>query len=817
VLVKGPDRGDEKDAGARPAESALSTVRVPEAFAPAFRLAQEYVSRYFAEREARPEQGTITIAGERYILVRAASMSVEFFDLVRSLYADKGPEEARTVASNLLYDTAHAIGKADARAFHAKMVVTSPIERLSAGPVHFAFSGWAFVDILPESRPSPDEDFFLVYDHPFSFESHAWLTQGRASPVPVCVMNAGYSSGWCEESFGLPLVAAETECLAAGGARCRFVMAPPSRIEEHLGRLSASDGVGRPRRAASVSIPEFFQRKRLEDELRRSHESLEWRVRERTAALETANQRLREEIADRQAVEEELRASEDRFSRAFRRSPAASAIATLEEGRFLDVNEAFVALVGHPRVVLLGRTALEMGIWADLDLRARVRAQLVAEGRVSDQEGLLRTASGELREVSLSAETIDLSGRRCMLVLCHDMTDRRRAEEALRLAQRMESLGVLAGGMAHDFNNLLSGVIGQASLALQKLAPDAPARSNVTKAVQAAERAAGLTRQMLAYAGRGHFEIQATDLNRVVAENLNLLAAALPKQVLLSRHLAEELPPVAGDASQLEQVVMNLVLNAAEAIGERPGTVAVTTGLREVGPNGDVRQPAGEPLPPGSYVELVVRDDGPGMEGATRSRIFEPFFTTKATGRGLGLAATHGIVRGHRGGIHVDSAPREGTTFTVLLPVSTEAPAPPPRAVSRAARVSGLVLVVDDEDAVREVVTSTLEVAGIPTLAAPDGRTAIELYRSRERAIDLVFLDLSMPGLSGEATCEELRRLDPAVRVLLTSGFSEAVARRRIGDGGIVGFLQKPYRPEVLIDAVRRAIGGGVPDLRGRD
>jgi signal transduction histidine kinase len=264
--------------------AALTTVRVPDPIRPLFLKAQKYVARYFGDKALEPETGTISISGERYILLRAASMSVEFFDLVTSLYQDKEPAEARGVATNLLFDVAHAIGKADARAFHKRMGVTDPIEKLSAGPIHFSFSGWAFVDILPDSRPAADDSYFLVYDHPFSFESDAWLKRGRRSDAPVCVMNAGYSSGWCEESFGLPLVAVEIECLAAGGAHCRFIMAPPSRIEEHLARYARRRPKAPPR-----SIPEFFQRKRMEEQLRHSHESLERRVEERTAALRSAN------------------------------------------------------------------------------------------------------------------------------------------------------------------------------------------------------------------------------------------------------------------------------------------------------------------------------------------------------------------------------------------------------------------------------------------------------------------------------------------------------------------------------------------------
>ena len=273
----------------------LRTVSVPEPFTALFLNAQRYVERYFETFIHQPEQATISIAGERYILLRAASMSVEFVELVASLYQDRGADEARRVADNLLFDIAHALGRADALSFEQKMGVTDPLAKLSAGPIHFAFSGWAFVDILPESSPSPDEDFFLIYDHPFSFESHAWLTKGQRSTKPVCVMNAGYSSGWCEQSFGLPLVATEIECVACGGAHCRFIMAPPTRIESHLERYGYTgahrqDAPGGT--AREVEVPEFFHRRRLEDELRRANATLEERVRARTAELTRATEKL---------------------------------------------------------------------------------------------------------------------------------------------------------------------------------------------------------------------------------------------------------------------------------------------------------------------------------------------------------------------------------------------------------------------------------------------------------------------------------------------------------------------------------------------
>ena len=251
----------------------LKTVKVPEEFEGIFLKAQEYVERYFTESRTDPNRGMIEISGERYILVRAGSMSKEFYELVVSLYHDRGKEEARNVAFSLLFDVAHAIGKADAKSFHRKMAVSKPIEKLSAGPIHFAYTGWAFVNIFPESHPTPDEDYYLIYDHPFSFEAHTWLQSGEKTDFPVCIMNAGYSSGWCEESFGIPLVAAEIECRAKGDDHCRFIMAPPERIEKYIQEYT-KEHYRRTSIHVVPDIPEFFQRKRLEEELIKSEETV---------------------------------------------------------------------------------------------------------------------------------------------------------------------------------------------------------------------------------------------------------------------------------------------------------------------------------------------------------------------------------------------------------------------------------------------------------------------------------------------------------------------------------------------------------------
>ncbi|MHC4955189.1 MAG: histidine kinase dimerization/phospho-acceptor domain-containing protein [Planctomycetota bacterium] len=243
------------------------TVRVPEPMRGLFDLAQQTVGSYFGDFRADPSEGTIEIADERYVLVRASALSYGFLNAIRALYADRGEAEALHIGKTLLFDMAHVIGIEDARNFHRKMGVTDPIAKMAAGPVHFAYSGWAFVDILPESAPSPDDNFFISYHHPFSFESDSWIRAGKRTDFPVCIMNAGYSSGWCEESFGMPLSAVEVECKAKGDEHCTFVMAPPHRLQEHVSRVLA----GRPeqvRRRVIGEIPTFFERRDVEERLR---------------------------------------------------------------------------------------------------------------------------------------------------------------------------------------------------------------------------------------------------------------------------------------------------------------------------------------------------------------------------------------------------------------------------------------------------------------------------------------------------------------------------------------------------------------------
>jgi PAS domain S-box-containing protein len=400
-----------------------------------------------------------------------------------------------------------------------------------------------------------------------------------------------------------------------------------------------------------------------------------------------------------------------------------------------------------------------------------------------------------------------------------DITARKKEQEELYHRQKVESLGVLAGGLAHDFNNLLVAMIGQTTLALNKIALDDPARMHIDKAVDAAQKAAALTQQMLAYSGRGRFYIQEIDLNQIIEENAHLLKASIPKSVDLLLELAPDLPPIAVDVSQIQQIVMNLVINGAEALAGRPGTVRVQTRLRRLT---DVDSHYWErthlPISAGDYVALVVTDTGAGMDAETLDRIFDPFFTTKFTGRGLGLAAVLGIVRGHKGGLQVQSAPGQGTGFEVLFPLDSpheraeenemEAETAVPHPVDSAQKV----LVIDDEEAVRIAAQDILALEGITAFTAVDGPDGIELFKAHHEEIGLIILDLSMPGMRGDETLQRLREIDPGARVLLSSGYNASEAQRGIPAESLAGYLQKPYKVDHLIAEVKRHLSDSAPN-----
>ncbi|MEZ4320882.1 MAG: ATP-binding protein [Myxococcota bacterium] len=586
--------------------STLKAVRVPPELEPLFERAEAYVRSYFAEMNADASRGVIEFHGERYIRVRAASISIEFFDLVRSVY--QGCQDADEVARSLLFDVAHAIGLADSRDFQREMGVTEPLEALSTGPVHFAYTGWAFVDLSDQSHPTPDDDFLLVYDHPNSFEADAWLEAGRSSECPVCVMNAGYSSGWCEGSFGVALVAREVHCRAQGHEACRFVMAPPHRLSERIG-------------AYAVANPD-------------------------------------------------------------------------------------VPIAPGP-------------------LAPRFFEQL------------------------------------------------RRRDDELVQAQRMEAIGRLAGGIAHDFNNLLTVILGCAEQ-LESALPEGVDRRNAEAIVGAAERAGGLTRQLLALSRKQVLDLRVVDLAQVVSNLRPLLDSLVSSHVRL---VVGELvaAPVEVEPSALEQVLVNLVVNAVEAMPDG-GTLSVAVQSS------------------GGTVRLRVQDTGVGMAPEVRARMFEPFFTTKAGNSGLGLATARGIVGQFGGTLEVASEAGRGTRVEVRLPVASGAAPATPERRAPSGSTGRTVLVIEDDDSIRAMLARFLPHRGYVVHLASSARQALGIAESVEH-IDLVLSDVVMPGGHGPAAVEAVRRHHPSARVLFMTGYAEQQLEQLPADAEV---LRKPFTLDTL-------------------
>jgi PAS domain S-box-containing protein len=432
------------------------------------------------------------------------------------------------------------------------------------------------------------------------------------------------------------------------------------------------------------------------------------------------------------------------------------------------------------------------------------------------EEALVRFPGGEEAFYSfIHHPWRDLNGATAgVMTLALNVTDQvhARAEmetthERLRETAKLESLGVLAGGIAHDFNNLLVGILGNASLALEILEDAHPVRELIENLMKASERAAQLTHQMLAYSGKGRFFIEPLDLARAIEQLLPLITPSMSRSVRLTLDLKDNLPPIDADKAQVQQLLMNLIINASEAYEGRPGVVALSAALCRVGENGPQPLFGLSQLVPGTYLCLEVADKGIGMDEETRARIFDPFFTTKFAGRGLGLSAVLGIIRAHGGGIEVESKCGEGTTFRVYFPPSASAaPGEESKIANANLRGEGAILLIDDEETVRNTAVAALESYGYRVLTAFDGESGVDVFRRHGAEFSLVILDLTMPVLDGEAVFERLREIDPNVGIVLSSGFSASEATRRFEGRKLSGFLQKPYTARELGACVKTAL-----------
>jgi PAS domain S-box-containing protein len=507
------------------------------------------------------------------------------------------------------------------------------------------------------------------------------------------------------------------------------------------------------------------------------------------------------DITKLKLIEKDLAESEERYRRVIEVSPEAIFIHC--EGRFVFMNTAAAKLLGADQPEeLYGRLALDFVSPAIRDKVAeRIKNAWLHRDNPLIEEELIRL-DGSTVSVEMVSVYFTYKGEDSVLAIARDIGERRRMQEELVKAQKLESLGVLAGGIAHDFNNILMAIIGNADLALMRISKESPIIENLRKIEMSAVKAADLAKQMLAYSGKGRFVIEQIDLNALLQEMLHMLEVSISKKALIRFNLARNLPTVEVDATQLRQVVMNLVINASEAIGDRSGVIAITTGCMDCDKSYLKDVWLVENIVEGFYVYLEVADTGCGMDKDTMEKIFEPFYTTKFTGRGLGMAAVLGIIRGHKGAIKIYSEPGKGTTFKILLPASDK----PAEIFNYACtgddwQGEGTVLLVDDEETVRSMGKEMLQIFGFEVITANDGREALEIFKNNPD-INFVILDLTMPHMDGEQCFRELKSIKPDVRVIMSSGYNEHEVTQKFVGKGLAGFIQKPYKLSVLKAAI---------------
>ncbi|MGD0584296.1 MAG: PAS domain S-box protein [Oryzomonas sp.] len=521
------------------------------------------------------------------------------------------------------------------------------------------------------------------------------------------------------------------------------------------------------------------------------------------------------DISEFKRADKSLRESEGKYRNLFNNSEAAMFRSNLDGSDLMDVNQKFLEMLGRTREETIGKPSAIL--WADPKEREEMVRRLLTDGRVSGYEYKMLDQHGGIKNcitsLVLYREQNILEGS----IL--DITNLKRAEEErhqlemqLIHAQKMESLGVLSGGIAHDFNNIMAIIMGYC--ALTRMDYDT-AENNITEIEKAAERAAGLCRQMLAYAGKAQLNKTQVNMWTLVDEMVTMLKSTLPQNAVIKPDLSARIPTISGDASQLRQIVMNLIINASEAVGKEQGEIRVSLARKTVIAGQSDKDYHGKAIPSGEYVCLEVTDNGCGMDEETKWRIFEPFYTTKFTGRGLGMSAVLGIINSHDGALQLFSQLGQGTTFKVSLPVqisdTTGDENLRPADTSAPWQGSGTILLVEDEEQVRLIAKTLLQMFGYTVLEAVNGKEALELYSKNAADINLVVTDMGMPVMDGYELFIQLKKLNPQLPIIISSGFGDAEVSSRIAIDDVAGLISKPYNPDQLREVLKSVLEGLAP------
>jgi PAS domain S-box-containing protein len=515
---------------------------------------------------------------------------------------------------------------------------------------------------------------------------------------------------------------------------------------------------------------------------------------------------IAQDITEQRMAVEKLTESEVRFSTVFRASPIAFGIGRLSDGQFIDVNEAFLTLYGYARQEVIGHTALELNLWPTGEDRARFIATLQEHGRVQQVDVKFRRSSGKLVDIQISAELIRLDGQKYMLAMLQDVSERKRLEERLRHTLKMEGIGHLAVGMAHEFNNILSAMMMNLGL-LQSKPLDAEGAESLSDMNSLFARAADLVRQLLAFGRKSPMHTQSVDLRQIVNGFSNTLRSVVEDHIIVEFKAPAELSRVQADKDKIDEVLMNVCLNARDAM---PQGGRLTLELEECLLTAEHAR-AHQDARAGRFVSLSVRDTGCGISEPARRRLFEPFFTTKSVGKGtgLGLAAVHGIILQHHGWIEVESQIGRGTTFRILLPSETETTSEARIPASPEPKRCGseIILLVDDEAGLRKLLCRLLRKSGYTVLEACNATEALELWGSQQEEIDLLFTDMTMPGgMNGLEMCRKMRQDKPGLNVIISSGYTTELGIHRDSTGSDIVYLPKPCAPGVVISTVQTCL-----------
>lgn len=505
---------------------------------------------------------------------------------------------------------------------------------------------------------------------------------------------------------------------------------------------------------------------------------------------------------ERKRSEEMLRVSEERFSKAFNFTPLSMSLVSISDLRIIDVNNSFLSLGGYDRSQVIGRNAMDLQLWGDRETTANFIDKLKTQHSIKGLETQVALENGSVRVCLTSAETINLHGEQCVLSVTTDITEHRALEEQLRQSQRMEAIGQLAGGVAHDFNNVLTAITGYSELSLRRLGINHPVSKNIEQIQKAGSRAAGLTRQLLAFSRRQLLQAKIFDLNVLVSEMNQMLERLIGEDIQLNTVLKPGSAKVKADPGQIEQILLNLIVNARDAM-EKGGDLTIETDVVELDEHYADKRVS---IVPGQYVLLAVSDTGVGMDQATQQRIFEPFFTTKEVGKGtgLGLSTVYGIVKQSNGYIWVYSETGKGTTFKVYLPsVDTNEVEEMETTKIEIPRGDETILVVEDEEQLRALVKMILEESGYKVREATNGVEGLRLCNESSEHIDLMITDVVMPFMSGREMAEQVVNVRPQIKILYMSGYTDdSVVRHGVLEDHVF-FLQKPFTPTALATKVR--------------